>query len=477
MRAQKPLYFQFSVAVTILACLASRGLAVAPDWITQYGTTLGESNYTLTTDKTGNIFTAGNELLCKLDSSGNVEWVDRLESDYPLSLLDSVTDAQGSLFVTGFVSAAIAGLPDAVLRRYDAEGELVWSKQIGSPRHDTGRGIVVDQSGNVIFSGTTLGSLAGVNPRDNREDVFIYKYGPDGTELSALQFGTTEGDSFSGISIDRNDNLYIAGTTGGSLAATNAGRSDGFVRKFAPDGSTLWTQQFGTPFYDRGSDIAADLDGNVFVAGRTEGVFGSPNLGSDTETFLSKLDSAGAIQWTKQFGADDDIAPSSIATDKAGSVFVLGSTRGLIDGSNAGGSDIFLRKFNTSGSQLWSTRLGSAGDDFAAELWTDGMGSILVSGTTTGLLGASQLGQGDLFVAKFTDPQWDIGDFDGNSIVDGNDFLIWQRTGAPLSDLENWRANYGQQPENGALGVPEPSTAILFPLGAFALRRLRRRVA
>jgi len=61
------------------------------------------------------------------------------------------------------------------------------------------------------------------------------------------------------------------------------------------------------------------------------------------------------------------------------------------------------------------------------------------------------------------------GDFDHNMVVDGGDFLVWQR-GFPemydASDLADWEANYGSS--GGSVTamavVPEPST-----LGAVAL--------
>ena len=60
------------------------------------------------------------------------------------------------------------------------------------------------------------------------------------------------------------------------------------------------------------------------------------------------------------------------------------------------------------------------------------------------------------------------GDFDGNGVVDGLDFLEWQRTdGTPggLLDLQN---NYGTGALAGAAtAVPEPTSAILLLLGAF----------
>lgn len=53
----------------------------------------------------------------------------------------------------------------------------------------------------------------------------------------------------------------------------------------------------------------------------------------------------------------------------------------------------------------------------------------------------------------------DNADFDGDSDVDGADFLAWQRDPS-VGDLTNWQADYGTTPTTiaGATSVPEPST-------------------
>ena len=66
------------------------------------------------------------------------------------------------------------------------------------------------------------------------------------------------------------------------------------------------------------------------------------------------------------------------------------------------------------------------------------------------------------------------GDFDGDSNVDGADFLAWQRGELPnpliSSDLDNWRMSCGSSSSTSmSTPVPEPATASLFILAAASI--------
>lgn len=72
------------------------------------------------------------------------------------------------------------------------------------------------------------------------------------------------------------------------------------------------------------------------------------------------------------------------------------------------------------------------------------------------------------------------GDFNNDGIIDGADFLIWQRGQSPrqlsAEDLMDWQANYGR-PIGGDLflPVPEPAVSPLLVLLVFLLRRAGQR--
>ena len=70
------------------------------------------------------------------------------------------------------------------------------------------------------------------------------------------------------------------------------------------------------------------------------------------------------------------------------------------------------------------------------------------------------------------------GDFDGDSAVDGADFLVWQRTLVDEVSLALWKTNYGMPAIVATSAVPEPGSVIfgleVLIIGLVAARRSRR---
>ena len=109
----------------------------------------------------------------------------------------------------------------------------------------------------------------------------------------------------------------------------------------------------GTNAYDEAYGIATDSSGNVYVTGYTAGgLDGNSSYGSK-DLFVVKYNSSGTKQWTKQLGTSSDDEAYGIAADSSGNVYVAGSTSGGLDGNtSAGNSDLFVVKYDSDGNKL-----------------------------------------------------------------------------------------------------------------------------
>jgi hypothetical protein len=180
------------------------------------------------------------------------------------------------------------------------------------------------------------------------------------------------------------------------------GTSDFFVTKYDSSGAKLYTRQLGVTGRDTGaSSVATDISGNVYVAGGTWGGLDGNTLMGITDFIVTKYNSSGTKLYTRQLGvAGAHTAGSSVAIDTSGNVYVAGSTTGGLDGNTqTGWQDFFVTKYNSSGDKQYTKQLGSA---VANSVATVASGNVYVAGTMSGLLdGNTLMGFSDFFVTKY----------------------------------------------------------------------------
>jgi hypothetical protein len=208
--------------------------------------------------------------------------------------LDVSADGLGNVYISGRTYDTVLGPindRDAFVRKYDAAGNLQWSKQLGisgESQFDESNGVSADALGNVYISGYTNGSLGGQSAGST--DAFVSKYDAAGNLHWTRQLGTATDEISNGVSADGLGNAYIAGWTAGSLGKPNAGGADAFVSKYDVAGNLLWTRQIGTFHRDENHAVSADALGNVFVSGSTVASLGGASAG-DEDAFIARYSS------------------------------------------------------------------------------------------------------------------------------------------------------------------------------------------
>jgi hypothetical protein len=237
------------------------------------------------------------------------------------------------------------------------------------------------------------------------------------------QLGTPGNDVISKVITDPSGNVYVIGTTDGTIpggvtvngaittANTHKGGVDVFAAKYDPQGNELWAVQFGSPGDDFAQGLAiftppSDTNAQiVYVSGwTTDALPGNTRIGG-TDAFVAKLDAVtGGIGWIRQYGTSSDDFGYGAAVDAVdGSVYLVGSTSGNLAGGVAinGYSDAFIIKFDTYGYRRYANQFNVAAtplDNYAYDVVFDGSVNPDVL-YVTGLTRANP--SGSLFVAKF----------------------------------------------------------------------------
>jgi hypothetical protein len=276
--------------------------------------------------------------------------------------------------------------------------QVAWIAQIGTADGDGSYSVAVDASGNAYISGWTYGNLGGTSAGGG--DAFLTKFDASGKELWRQQIGTADNDGSRSVAVDGSGNTYISGWTSGDFGGPNAGDHDAFLAKYDTSGNELWSQQIGTASDDSSYSVAVDAAGSVYMTGRTDGSLSGPNAGGE-DIFLTKFDTSGNVLWRQQIGTAGADRSYSVAVDGSGSVYISGYTEGDLGGTNAGSYDAFLTKLDASGNVLWSQQIGTAHTDFSSSVAVDASGSSYISGGTSGDLGGANAGGADAFLTKF----------------------------------------------------------------------------
>lgn len=316
----------------------------------------------------------------KSQETGDILWVRQFGTvggDYASAV---AVDVSG-VYVAGRTLGALpADDFDAFLRKYDANGILLWDRQIGTASFDYGNAVGVDESA-VYVAGHTGGNLEG-GESTGSVDAYLRKYDSSSNVLWTRQFGSSDFDTALAVALDASG-TYVAGRTEGTLPGeTSAGSVDAFLRKYDPTGNVSWTRQFGTSAADWADGLAVDSSG-AYVAGLTGGTFpGEASSGGDGgDAFLRKYDPTGNVSWTRQFGTSAVDWAYSVALDASG-LYVAGLTVGTLAGeTSSGGGDGFLRKYDLIGNVLWTRQFGSSSGDAAFAVTIGGSGVYVVGQT------------------------------------------------------------------------------------------------
>jgi hypothetical protein len=262
-----------------------------------------------------------------------------------------------------FIFTGVANSTDIGLLKTDANGNLLWLKTFGGVSADIGYSVIQSSDGGYVIAGVTYSYGAGSG------DGWLIKVDSAGNQQWSKTFGGTETDFAMSVKQTTVGGYIIAGYT----KSYGAGLFDVWLIKVDPNGDPIWEKTFGGTGDDFGYSVDLTSDGGYVVVGSQS----SFTLGGYDIGFL-KVDDNGNLVWLKNFGGTLSDQGYSVKAASDGGYIIAGSTSSF----GAGGSDVWLIKTNSAGTEQWIKTYGGADDDDGRSVDETSDGCYVITGDT-----------------------------------------------------------------------------------------------
>jgi peptidoglycan hydrolase-like protein with peptidoglycan-binding domain len=361
----------------------------------------------------------------KLNSSGVVQWVYTAGGTGRDRGRKIALDSEGGIFVVGYYQNTVDfgngnttsnGSFDSFILKLNSSGNIEWVNSYGSTGNDLGRDLVVDSNDNVFMLGTFRGTVtfdqyAPSIYTSNDYDVFLIRLNKSGIWQSTWRTENTGSADARALAIDSNNVTYLTGSFSGTVTFgdntyTAANSNDLFIHKIDTYNNTHSTYTSNIDTTQKAKGISVDSSGNIYATGTFQNTvnFGGGNITtSDKDIYLLKLNSSLAFQWVKRFAVDNGEAGTALGTavtvDEDGNVYSVGEIAGTFDlggGTQALGSneEAYIVKHDSSGTFQWSKTVGGVGgfDNRVQDIVIDSNDFVITAGQITGNTDFSTVG-------------------------------------------------------------------------------------
>jgi gliding motility-associated-like protein len=359
-------------------------------WGTYYGGSLNDLAFCIARDPSGNILVGG-------------------ISDNP------------NLATAGAYQTIFAGNGDAMIGKFQSNGNLLWMTYYGGNQSESVLSICSDNSGNIYFGGLS-DSKTGVATAGSHQPVhgdagvgrdgFLVKFDGAGNRIWGTYYGGADVDYIHSIKVDENGDIFFVGwthsvngiATSGSYQPVYASgpsptdQGDGFIARFDNNGTRIWGTYYGGQSFDRFYSLAFDNSSNMYISGVTNspgmasaGAHQTNSGGGINDALLVKFNKNGSRVWATYYGGNNEDYSQAVTCDNLNNAIIGGmtistgniATTGTYLPVFAGGTrDAFVAKFAPGGSRIWGTYYGGNGEETIQGLTADQSNNIIIAGSS-----------------------------------------------------------------------------------------------
>lgn len=293
-------------------------------------------------------------------------------------------------------------------------------------------------------------------------------------------YGGSDVDEAVGV-VEANDGNYVfvgsTSSTDGDITDKTTNDSDYWVLKVSKEGTIIWSKTYGGSASDKATGIAKTTDGGYILSGHSRSDDG--DVGGNEgfhDYWIVKIDSAGNIQWEKNYGFSGSDQANKVIQTSDGGYFATGffdvtaSGGQGNDGRNPqhGVGEYWGIKMNANGEKIWRRYFGGSNNDRSFDVAQTADGGFLMIGhsESTDFDIIDDKGSYDYWVVKVSaggDKMWtksyggseiDVAyaitqTTDGNYMMVGDTRSIDKDVSSPKGNADLWVVKFN--PGNGAI--------------------------
>jgi hypothetical protein len=180
-----------------------------------------------------------------------------------------------------------------------------------------------------------------------------------------------------------------------------------------PVPNRMWGTYYGGSDEDIfNGEVGLDIDAtdNLYLIGTTKSLSDIASNGAwdqvlsgTRDVFLAKFNSSGSRIWSTYYGGNGSDYGRDIVVDGVANIYIVGNsnsdseiaTTGTWDDTKGIESDAFLAKFTTNGTRIWGTYFGGDSFDYGSSITIDVSGNICIGGTTSSTSDIASIGSWD----------------------------------------------------------------------------------
>ena len=301
-------------------------------------------------------------IIVKYDSNGNQLWAKNWGgSEYDEEFYSVIETSDGGIVVVGESYSDDAGVEykggeDAVIVKFDQNGSLLWAKSFGGSGNDYFNLVIETSDGGFVAVGNSYSTDAGFANKGNN-DAIIVKYNSDGNQQWIKNFGGSDLDCFNSV-VETQDGGFIAVGYSWSDDVDYDCDTDytAIIVKYDSNGNQLWAKNWGGSWYgEKFYSVIETSDKGIVAVGENDSYDSGVEYKGDEDAVIVKFDQDGNLLWAKSFGGSEEDKFYSIIETQDGGFVAVGESDSVDAGFVNNGYDekAIIVKYSSDGNEEW----------------------------------------------------------------------------------------------------------------------------